>query len=759
MRTTLLLPLFLLILLGFSLQQTLIAQPPSVVSENGLQLNETKSLNERTPLSDRILDGASAFLDRKLAEAAQPRMTRWQEVFSSPQPQQMQQLDELRQLLGQITGSIDKRVAPILSTPFDSKATIHLTETVTAKPIQWSVFENYTASGLCISKSDHQPSINLLWLPDTIPEKIQDQTTNKIPLATTTIQHAVQLAEAGARIFILYPISNLIERRGNRIDLTDREYVYRALFVLGRHPIGIESQSVFALIDWLMLENTTQVPAIGIIGEGDGGLPALIATAIDQRLSVCLVRGDFGNRAAIWTQPISRNLFDFLTDFDDAQLACLIAPRKLIIDVSLSTSYTVDSPGAAPGIRRSPTRAMAEEQLFAATQITGTNTDWITITDSQQESTQLLAEQASLTLPSIDNISSHQATELGFPAHFRQQQLRHIESLSDHWIASLRVIRQNWIDALDTTSVENYQRSLAPHRERFENEVIGHFNDDRLPADAKSRLWKKTDKWTGWELEVDVFPGVPAGGILLVPNDVEPAKPRPAVVCVHGLEGIPLDTIDGDHPAYHDFAAKICEHGFVVFCPQQLYLGRDRFRVLQRKANPLGKTLFSLMIPQHRQMVDLLKTLPYVDSDRIAFYGLSYGGKSAMRIPAVVEDYCAVICSGDFNEWVLKNSSIRDNFSYVWTPEYEIFEFDLASTFNYAEMAALICPRPFMVERGHFDGVAVDPWVAFEYAKVRHLYAARLRIPEKTEIEWFVGPHTINGQGTFNFLRKHLNNK
>ena len=93
----------------------------------------------------------------------------------------------------------------------------------------------------------------------------------------------------------------------------------------------------------------------------------------------------------------------------------------------------------------------------------------------------------------------------------------------------------------------------------------------------------------------------------------------------------------------------------------------------------------------------------------------------------------------------------------MWTGEYEIFEFDLGSTFNYAEMAALIAPRPFMVERGHFDGVGPDEWVAYEFAKVRHLYQAKLGIGDRTEIEWFVGPHTINGKGTFDFLHKHLN--
>jgi len=166
--------------------------------------------------------------------------------------------------------------------------------------------------------------------------------------------------------------------------------------------------------------------------------------------------------------------------------------------------------------------------------------------------------------------------------------------------------------------------------------------------------------------------------------------------------------------------------------------------------------LFSLMVPQHQQLTDWLGSLNFVDPDRIGFYGLSYGGKSAMRIPPLVSNYCLSICSADFNEWVWKNASTRSNYSYVWTGEYEIFEWNLGGTFNYAEMAALIAPRPFMVERGHFDGVAPDETVAHEYAKVRHLYAAKLGIGGRTEIEWFVGPHTINSRGTFDFLHRHL---
>jgi hypothetical protein len=307
------------------------------------------------------------------------------------------------------------------------------------------------------------------------------------------------------------------------------------------------------------------------------------------------------------------------------------------------------------------------------------------------------------------------------------------------------------------SSLEKYPQSVEPYREYFATEVIGRFDHKLLPPNPRTRKSYEGDAWVGYEVVLDVFPDVIAYGVLILPKDLKPGEKRPVVVCQHGLEGRPQDVIGKQgYASYKAFATRLAERGFITFAPQNLYIGRDRFRTLQRKANPLGKTLFSVIVPQHQQLTDWLKTLPNVDGSRIGFYGLSYGGKSAMRIPPLVSNYCLSICSADFNDWVWKNASTRSPFSYVWTIEYEIFEFDLGSTFNYAEMAALIAPRPFMVERGHFDGVAPDERVAYEYAKVRHLYQARLGLGDRTAIEWFVGPHTINGKGTFDFLHKHL---
>jgi hypothetical protein len=247
--------------------------------------------------------------------------------------------------------------------------------------------------------------------------------------------------------------------------------------------------------------------------------------------------------------------------------------------------------------------------------------------------------------------------------------------------------------------------------------------------------------------------------VLCVPKDVKPGERRPVVVCQHGLEGLPKDTITREGRAYgfyKAFAARLAEQGFVTFAPHNLYRGKTDFRLLQRKANPLKGSLFSIITPQHSRILDFLETLDFVDPERIAFYGLSYGGKTAMRVPALETRYRLSICSGDFNEWVRKNADVHFPFTYARVGnEWEMPEWDLGHTFNYAEMTYLICPRPFMVERGHHDGVGIDPWIAYEFARARRPYD-QLNLGDDCEIEYFDGPHTINLVGTAAFLRKHL---
>jgi len=202
-------------------------------------------------------------------------------------------------------------------------------------------------------------------------------------------------------------------------------------------------------------------------------------------------------------------------------------------------------------------------------------------------------------------------------------------------------------------------------------------------------------------------------------------------------------------------ALALAERGFVTFAPHNLYRGEDRYRWLCRKANNVGTTLFSFIIASHDQITRWLAAQPFVDPERIAFYGLSYGGETAVRVPPILERYCLSICSGDFNQWTRKVAATDEAFSFMRTIEWEMPYWNLGRTFDYAEMSYLMVPRPFMVERGHHDLVGRDPWVAHEYAKVRWLYA-QLGLADRTEIEFFQGGHSMNLQRSVAFLHKHL---
>ena len=140
-------------------------------------------------------------------------------------------------------------------------------------------------------------------------------------------------------------------------------------------------------------------------------------------------------------------------------------------------------------------------------------------------------------------------------------------------------------------SLDAYSKSIERFREYYREEVIGRFNQPLLAANPRFRKTHDAATWTGYEVMLDVFPDVFAYGILCVPKDLPAGEKRPVVVCQHGLEGRPQDIVTGDHPAYHDFASKLAERGFITFAPQNLYIGHDRFRTLQRKSYLLKKTL------------------------------------------------------------------------------------------------------------------------------------------------------------------------
>jgi hypothetical protein len=294
-----------------------------------------------------------------------------------------------------------------------------------------------------------------------------------------------------------------------------------------------------------------------------------------------------------------------------------------------------------------------------------------------------------------------------------------------------------------------------PFKQYLWEEVLGKLDGPALPLNPRSRKVYDREKWTGYEVVLDVRPDIFAWGILLLPKDLRPGEKRPVVVCQHGRGGLPANTVEGRQSAYNGASAQLADRGYIVFAPHNPYRGEDRYRILSRKANGVKASLFSFILAQHEQILAWLGGVPGVDAQRIAFYGCSYGGETAVRIPPLLDGYALSICSSDFNDWARKVASTDSPFSFMFTEEWEMPYFDLGSTFNYAELAYLMIPRPFMVERGHCDTVAPDEWVASEYAKVRWMYDM-LGLADRTEIEFYTGGHCFHCARVFDFLDKHL---
>ena len=671
-----------------------------------------------------------------------------------------------------LIGVRDLRVlgaGPSFSTPLGRNGAVARLGAVDVFEVTWPVLKGVGASGLVLIARDRPRKANVVVLPDA--DQTPEHFCGLLAGAKGSSTYPWLLAEAGCRVFIPTLVNREAAPRrsphgGGGAVLTAREFVYRPAFELGRHVIGYEVQEILALVDWF--QKADGGLPVGVIGWGEGGLLALYAAAADDRIDAACVSGYVGNSRDVWREPIDRNVFGLLPDFSDPGLIALIAPRTLIVEAARGPELQLSGKGGAPGILKTPSLDLVQADVEEGRRRAGTNAsssvhltvsgpngagEFATEKTRQLFLQALKIENGSITRASIDPIQLQ-------PALLQDRSARKVAELHRHTQEMLEessFVRKDFVRSWHA-SPSQYESNAVAYRKFFYDEVIGRFNDPLLPLRVESRKIYDEPKWVGYEVAMDVFPDVMASGILLVPKDLKPGERRPVVVCQHGLEGRSQDVIRGNHPAYHDFAAKLAERGFITFAPQNLYIFQDAFRLLQRKANPLGKTLFSIITPQHEQILKWLKTLSFVDGSRIGFYGLSYGGKTAMRVPALLTDYCLSICSADFNDWVWKNASTTSPYSYVWTGEYEIFEFDLGSNFNYSEMAALIAPRPFMVERGHFDNVAPDDRVAYEFARVRFLYEGILKLPsERCVIEWFDGPHTIHGQGTFAFLHRHLN--
>ncbi|MBM3902521.1 MAG: hypothetical protein FJ379_10615 [Verrucomicrobia bacterium] len=709
---------------------------------------------------DGVLDAAI-----RRAKAARPQ--RWHRDLSSAE-NYTRSIATNRARLAQILGVRDPRVAfdsPMLVATLEEPALVARSGAYDILRVRWPAFGEVHGEGLLLEPRSHRAKASVVAIPDC--EQTPEQLVGLQPGVDLESQFARHLAESGCRVIVPVLIDRAVEVRGrdgfraySRQPMTSREFLFRPAYQLGRHLIGYEVQKVLAAVDWLTLDHTP----VGVIGYGEGGLLAFYAAAIDTRIQASGVSGYFDSREHHWSEPFDRSVFSLLTEFGDAEIATLILPRRLLIEACRTPSVSVVAPGGSRGGVRSPDLQTVRSEVRRADELVEglqppVRIDLIPSAEGQGRfgTPELLRAflgaldpEAKLAAVSEDLM----ARGRGFDPKARQvRQMQELDRHNQALLARSGQERARFLSRLDSSSLESHLATKGPYIEHLRREILGRIETPLLPYGARSRLRYDEPKWRCYEVQLDVLTGANAFGLLVIPKLLRPGERRPVVVCQHGGGGDPDQLVKDEAGAYHAFAAHLAEEGFVTFSPLVMFPPPDS---LVRKCNSVGLTQYAYIAAMHQQIVDWLRTQPFVAPDRIGLYGLSWGGKTAMRMPLLVDGYAMTVVSGDFNEWTWKTTTTDSDYSYVFQPEPYIFEFNLGSTYGYAEMAALIAPRPFMVERGHADPVGADEQVGLEFAKVRRLYEAQLRVPENCDIEWFVGGHEIHLDQTLRFLHRHL---
>lgn len=765
----------------------------------------TKPLAAEKDRSIMILDNAHAFIEGKITQSEAQRSRYWKRDFTSREAYEKSVEPNRRRFMKSI-GIEDKHQPPtsfklqfkeehpavameIFSKDGDPQI-IAETSTYRVYQVRWPVLNRLHGEGLLLQPKGKIAG-NVVAIPDA------DQTPEQLAGMAGGIDNASQfarrLAENGYQVVLPALASRQLIFEGTGNQQTHREWIYRQAFHMGRHIIGYEVQKILSVIDWFK-KNHSDIPT-AVAGYHEGGLLALYAGAVDTRIDAVWVSGYFDTRQKVWDEPIYRNVHNLLTEFGDAEIASLIAPRVLVIEHSTIPEYVERSVDPADpekygewdftgykGTLRTPDAqsVMAEYRriekitrpgFLKSAIFTGKSNQPLKFGSPQslEKFSQLLGGPKSLAL------SKSMPTDLRSNFNPDERERKQVAEMEDHvqWLMRDSDYERNrrFLYAI-MPEFEKRQWSTKPYhpshdptrfieasrayRKTFHEEILGRFDDPMLPANPHTRKIYDNERWTGYEVQLDVYPQLQAAGVLLIPKDLKAGEQRPVVVAQHGRDGYPQRLLDERFTAYNQTALKLADRGFIVYAPYNPYRGEDKYRWLVRKATNIGKSMFSFIIAQHDQTLRWLGTLPFVDKDRIAFYGLSFGGETAMRVPSVLEGYCLSICSGDFGDYTRKVVDTHFIRGFMNSMEWEIPVFNMGPTFSHAEMAYLIFPRPFMVERGHDDLVQQTDWVAYEFGKVRYLYD-QFGLGDKAEIEYFNGGHSMRGEGTFEFLHKHLN--
>ncbi len=304
-------------------------------------------------------------------------------------------------------------------------------------------------------------------------------------------------------------------------------------------------------------------------------------------------------------------------------------------------------------------------------------------------------------------------------------------------------------------------------------DLLGGLPVARATPEAEVLDRDEADGYTRARIALMGRDGAEIPAYLLTPTRGEsPAGGRPAVLCLHGHGNGKGDIVGDPGPGTdqeraeradwivqhnYDYARRFAQMGFVVLAPDARGFG-ERAEGSEQGCHVPGVVSLMLGLPIAGQRLrddlsalDYLTGQPGVDATRVGCLGLSEGGRRTLYLAALDDRVKAAVISGYYctlrgaiGEW--DRLSGWDICNYV--P-------GLLRYADYPDLAALIAPRPLLIENATDDSLYDQQAVNDALQATGRTYAAH-GVSNHFAVDLFTGGHKWSGQKSFAWIARWL---
>jgi len=297
--------------------------------------------------------------------------------------------------------------------------------------------------------------------------------------------------------------------------------------------------------------------------------------------------------------------------------------------------------------------------------------------------------------------------------------------------------------------------------------------DTMQPANLESNITeeKVLDGYVRQRVEIQTETGIVMPLYVLIPRDLP--GPYPVVLAPHGhcsggklavagcreIPEIAATIVQHNY----DYGVQFVRAGFITFCPDARGFGERQEQAakssilnascqwINNMAVPLGQTVTGMWTWDLHKLIDYVQTRADCIPDRIGCAGLSGGGLQSLWASALDTRITCAVISGYLYGYKESLLDLHTNCSCNYVPH--LYEY-----VDMGDIAALIAPRPLLVETGTEDSLNGASGLANVRSQMRTMRKAYRLLDAQRMLKHdiFRGEHRWNGVKAVPWMKYHL---